>query len=124
MLTVPRHKPQRTQGKQKRALQQINPKPFSESLLMKKNKSALRFIKRLSPFLLSALLLPPFVLYIFIAGVHVFNSMWVEFFVFICAEVYLLFLDFVLWNYYEGKKIARIWAIELICECGLIYFLL
>ena len=123
MLTVPHHKTRETSSKQKRAMQHINPKPFSDFLPAKKNKATPGFIKRLSPFLVSALLLPLLTLYSIIAGVHIFNSIWVVLLAFLFTETYLLFLDFVIWNYYEGKKKLRIWIIELLCEGGLLYFL-
>ena len=124
MLTVPNyHKTRETSSKQRRALQRINPKPLSDSILMKKNNSTFPFIKRLSPFLISALLLPLLTLYILIAGVPIYNSVWIILFAFLFTETYLLFLDFVIWNYYAGKKKTQIWIIELICEGGLFYFL-
>jgi len=44
-------------------------------------------------------------------------------FSFVSAEVNLLFIDFALWNYYEGKKIFRIWLIELFFVFALTLFL-
>jgi len=52
------------------------------------------------------------------------NSLWLQLFLLTGIEVYLLFFDFAIWNYFEGKKIVRIWVVELVCETGLIYFLL
>ena len=123
MLTVPHHKTRKKPGKQKRASQQVNPKPFSDLLLMKKNKAVPGFIKRLSPFLISAILLPPFALYTFVAGVHLFSNMWLQLFVLTGIEVYLLFIDFALWNYFEGKKKLRIWIIEIALEAIVIKLL-
>ena len=121
---MPHYKTREASSKQKRATQHINPRPFSDSLLVKKNKASFRFIKRLSPFLVSALLLPLLTIYSVIAGVHIFNSVWIVLLAFLFIETYLLFLDFVIWNYYEGKKKLHIWIIELLCEGGLLYFLL
>ncbi len=124
MLTVPQyHKTQETTTKQKRATQRTNPKPFSDSLLMKENYASARFLKRLSPFLVSAILLPLLTIYSIIAGVQIFSSIWIVLAAFLFTETYLLFLDFVIWNYYKGKKKMHIWIIELLCEGGLVYFL-
>jgi hypothetical protein len=124
MLTVPHHTTKKTQKKQKKAQPyHIGPKPFSDSYLAKEY-SRFRFTKRLSPFLLSAMLLPFFAMYAMIAGIHIVNNPWLQLFILTGIEVYLLFFDFALWNYFEGKKIARIWVIELVCETTLIYCLL
>ncbi|MEP6845207.1 MAG: hypothetical protein ABI861_04360, partial [Panacibacter sp.] len=101
---MPQHLTREKSSKQKRASQRNDPKPFSDSSVLKKNKATPAFIKRLSPFLVSALLLPLLTTYTIIIGIHLFSSVWIVLAAFLFAETYLLFLDFVIWNYYEGKK--------------------
>lgn len=123
MLTVPQQTTKKPKSKQKAALPDFNPKPFSAYLIKDKKKPQLLF-RRLSPFLISAMLLPALTAYMFFAGIHIFGNAWLQLFLLTGMEVYLLFLDFVLWNYYSGKNIARIWAIELVTESALLYFIL
>lgn len=82
-----------------------------------------RLIKRASPFLLTALFLPVLIVYWFIAEEESIYNNGLLCFSFVSAEVNLLFIDFALWNYYEGKKIFRIWLIELFFVFALTLFL-
>lgn len=59
-----------------------------------------RVVKRLSPFLLVALSLPLLLIYSLVKE----NAGVLEFSLFIFLEINILFIDFALWNYYEGKK--------------------
>jgi hypothetical protein len=122
MLTVPHHTTKQIPKKQRRASSHINPKPFSDSSLAKEYFRS-RFIKRLSPFLLSAMLLPIVAIYALVTGIHIISNAGLQLFAFTAIEVYLLFFDFVLWNYFEGKKILRIWYIELSALLAVIIFI-
>jgi len=124
MLTMQHYTTKKTKEKQKKNLLHSNPKPFSDSSLPKEHARSYNFIKRLSPFLVSAILFPPFALYSLIEGIHLYQSMILQLFIFSFIEVYFLFLDFVLWNYFQGRKVFRIWVIELTCESALLYLML
>jgi hypothetical protein len=63
-------------------------------------------IKRMSPLLSTAVLLPVAFISLFI--VRETSNKLLSCFLFICMEINILFTDFALWNYYEGKKILRI----------------
>ena len=76
----------------------------------KKIHKAFGIFKRLSPFLLVALLMPAAVIYLFV--MKSVNNGLLLCFSFVGLEINILFIDFALWNYYEGKKILRIWLIE------------
>lgn len=122
MLAVPQHTTKQIPKKQKRRSPYTNPKPFSDSSLAKEYRRSL-FLKRISPFLLSAGVFPIFTIYALIAGIHILGNTWLQLFVFTGIEVYLLFFDFVLWNYFEGKKILLIWSIELSVLLAAIFFI-
>jgi len=76
--------------------------------------------RRLSPFLLFALVLLLQFLILILTGKE---EDWLEIWWLLVAIINLLFLDFVLWNYFEGKQKWRIWIIEFIAS-GLIIYLL
>jgi hypothetical protein len=78
----------------------------------KKLIAKLRFTKRLSPFLLTAVFLPVLLIYCFVAEDVSINK-WLLGSSFVFAEVNLFYIDVALWKYYEGKKIFRVWLIEL-----------
>lgn len=103
--------------------QYFNPKPSYDSSLVKKNKTN-SFIKRLSPFLITIILLPLIAIYTVVEDVHFFESMWVQLIVFAFIEFNFLLLDYALWNYFCGKKVARIWLIELSFESLLFYLVI
>jgi len=84
--------------------------PFS--LLVKKPYKQFRFIKRLSPFLLTVLFLPALFTYLFFEEKGTTYNVWALCFSFIFAEINFLVIDFALWNYYKGEKIFRIWLVE------------
>lgn len=122
MLAVPQHTTKQISKKQKRRSSYTNPKPFSDSSLAKEYQRS-PFFKRISPFLLSAIAFPIFTIYALIADIHILSNTWLQLFVFTGIEVYLLFLDFALWNYFEGKKILLIWGIELSVLLAAIFFM-
>ena len=87
----------------------------------KKLYKRLPIIKRTSPFLLAAILLPvAFIL--FLVMHHTSNKLFLCF-SFTCLEINILFIDFALWNYHEGKKILRIWLIEMFLIFLAAYFI-
>ena len=65
--------------------------------------------KRLSPFLLVAVCLPALFTYIICNNK---DDKWFLLFLLVFIEINILLMDFALWNYYEGRKKARIWIIE------------
>ncbi len=79
-------------------------------------------LKRLSPFLLVAFLLPVAVIYLF--ATESINNRLLLCFLLVYLEINILFSDFVLWNYFEGKKILRIWLIETFFVFIAVYFVL
>lgn len=124
MLTVQNYISKKNRNVQRKTLHDNNPKPFPDSSVVRKSTSSYKFLKRLSPFLVTAILLPFLIVYTTVRGIHFYEYILWQIFIFIFLELNMLLFDFALWNYFEGKKIARIWIIELICESALIYFLL
>jgi hypothetical protein len=80
--------------------------------------------KRLSPFLLTVLLLPAFFLYLFFEEKWIGNSVWMLFSSFVFMEINFLYIDFALWNYFKGKKKFCIWLIEAPLVFVSVYFFL
>jgi len=124
MLTVQNYISKKNRTRQRNTLHGNNPKPFSDPSLMKKNASTKTFLKRLSPFLVTVIVFPLLIIYTTVKDVHIFENMLLQVLVFSFIEFNLLLLDFALWNYFGGKKITRIWAIELTTVSAVIYFLL
>lgn len=87
-----------------------------------KRMNNLRLIKRLSPFLLMSILLPFSVLIYLSINEQSFIEKISVTGIFLLTEVNILFLDFALWNYFEGKTKWKIWLIEAIalCFCSLL----
>src|SRR5690349_20174846 len=81
-------------------------------ILPTKKKSNVRFLKRVSPFLLLEVFLLALCPYLIITGKGSVHSVWLLLFLFVFIEVNVMFTDFALWNYFNGKKIIRIWLIE------------
>lgn len=104
--------PQNKQPEKNSLSLRINPKPSSDSPVKKKSLHY-NFVKRLSPFLITVILLPFFTIFTVINNVHLFEKMWLQVIVFCIIEFNLLLLDYALWNYFCGKKVVRIWMIEL-----------
>jgi len=92
-------------------LLQQQPGNISTSLPLKKLPLKLRILKRLSPFLLTALFLPVLFIYGFVAGEGI--SKWLLCSLFVVAEINLFYIDVLVWKYFVGKKIFLIWAIEI-----------
>jgi hypothetical protein len=95
-------------------------------ILKKKRKSGMRlgFLKRISPFLLLEFFLAVLFPYMMITGRGSIRNEWLLLFLFIFIEVNVLFTDFALWNFFKGKKILRIWLIEVPLTFLVIHFLL
>ncbi len=91
---------------------------------VKKRYTQFQFIKRLSPFLISLLLLPAFFVYLFFEEKGIGNNVWVLVSLFVFTEINFLYIDFALWNYFKGKKIFRIWLIEALLVFVTVYFFL
>jgi len=62
--------------------------------------------------LLTALFIPAIFTYLFFKGNEITHKGWLLCFLFLFAEINLLFIDFGLWDYYKGKRVFRIWMIE------------
>lgn len=123
MLTKQNYTTPKRKRVPKKDLQKVSPKPSSDSSLMKKNATN-NFVKRLSPFLITVILLPFIAVYAVMENVHFFEHMWLQLIVFGFIEFNLLLLDYALWNYFNGKKVAGIWVIELMFESLLFYCIL
>jgi hypothetical protein len=90
----------------------------------KKSGGRLLFLKRVSPFLMLEFFLLVLFPYMIITGEGLIHNKWLLLFLFVFIEVNVLFTDFVLWNYFKGKKIIRIWLIELPLTFLIIHFLI
>jgi len=88
----------------------------------KKVNKRSHIIKRTSPLLLGALLLPVALISLLMKDGT--SNKLLLCFLFICMEINILFIDFALWNYYEGKKILRIWLIEIFPVFVAAYFIM
>ena len=80
-------------------LTQQTQESISTSLPVKKLSLKLRLLKRLSPFLLTALFLPVPCIYWLIAGEGI--SEWLLCALFVITEINLFYIDIVLWKYFE-----------------------
>lgn len=114
MLTIPEHN-YGFNGGNKKHTAVFNPKSFYRfengwRLQLKK------CLHRLSPFLIVALLLPFASIASYVYGIQLFSSLLLQTLFIILLESYLLFIDFMLWNYFEGKLRLRIWLIEFVLE--------
>jgi hypothetical protein len=98
----------------------------SSEISMKKKSAAKRhrLLKRISPFLILGFFLVGLFPYMFITGTGSIHSVWLLLFAFIFLEVNILYADFALWNYFEGKKIFKIWMIEVPLTFLIIHFLI
>jgi hypothetical protein len=81
-----------------------------------------RLLKRLSPFLLLAVLLTLWFVYTMIMGNEAIPNKWALLSLFAIALVNILFIDFALWRYFEHKKVLKIWLIEIVFSFPIIYF--
>jgi hypothetical protein len=88
-----------------------------------KNVKRKRLLKRVSPFLLLAVLLTLWFPYVLITGDGMIENRWVLFAVFVITLVNILFIDHALWKYFERKKAFTIWIIEIIFSLLIMYFL-
>ena len=86
-----------------------------------KTQTTKRLIKRLSPFLITAFYLPFLFLYSLIKNDE---DKWLLLLLLVFTEVNILFMDFALWNYYEGKKKLAIWLIETFVLTGALFLML
>ncbi len=90
----------------------------------KKSNLGRQLLKRISPFLLLDFFLAGLFPYMMITGRGFTHNEWLLVFLFIFIEVNVLFIDFALWNYFEGKKIFRIWLMEIPLTFLIIHFLI
>jgi hypothetical protein len=81
-------------------------------------------LKRISPFLLLVLFLVVLFPYMMITGEGAIRSEWLLIFLFPFTIANLLLTDFAIWNYFRGKKIGRIWLIELTLSVLIIHMLI
>jgi hypothetical protein len=87
----------------------------------KKLPVKLRILKRLSPFLLTALFLPVLFAYWLTAGEGI--SKWLLCSLFVVTEINLFYIDVVLWKYFKGEKIFLIWIMEMFLVLVTAYFI-
>lgn len=98
---------------------------IQETLPAKKKSSVqLRHLKRVSPFLMLEIFLLTLFPYMMITGEGSIHNKWLLLFLFVFIEVNVLFTDFALWNYFSGKKIIRIWLIEVPLTFLILHFLM
>lgn len=72
-----------------------------------------RLIKRVSPLLVFALVLPAFFVYQLFIITTTIHNLSLQLLLFIFLEANVVFADFMLWNYFRGRKKFRIWLIEI-----------
>src|SRR5437868_3985871 len=84
-------------------LLQQKPGSISTGLPVKNLSLKLRILKRLSPFLLTAIFLPVLFVYWISAGAGINN--WLLCSLFIVTEINLFYIDMVLWKYFDGNRI-------------------
>lgn len=98
----------------------LQPSPFSISKnhpvfieTTSPNKPQNKFpLKRVSPFLLLGFFLMGLFPYMFITGEGAIHNTLLLLVAFLFLEINLVVFDFAIWNYFEGKRIFRIWLIE------------
>jgi hypothetical protein len=90
-------------------LQQLN-LPAQDFSGGKKIPVKFKPIKRVTPFLLFEFILPVILIYLISTGKEV--NILFQLGLFLFLEINIMFLDFAVWNYFEGKKQTRIWLIE------------
>ncbi|HXL58440.1 MAG TPA: hypothetical protein VN958_19390 [Chitinophagaceae bacterium] len=96
----------------------------SLTVLQEKKRSViLRVIKRLTPFLFATFFLPLFFVYRIIAEEENIHTKLLLCFLFVVVEVNLLYSDFALRNYFNRKKLFRVWLIELFFVFAVTLFL-
>jgi hypothetical protein len=81
----------------------------------KERRRKFDYLKRLSPFFMLAIILPFSLLWLTITTDYLAINKFAIGSLLLFAEINLLFTDFVLWNYFEGKRRLIIWIIELCC---------
>ena len=81
-------------------------------------------LKRISPFLILGFFLVGLLPYMFLTGNGTIHNTFLLLFVFLFLEINVLYADFALWNFFEGKKIFRIWLIEVPLALLIVYFLI
>ena len=97
---------------------------FTASNKKNKTRNIFYFLRRLSPFLLLGFFLMGLFPYMFITGTGSIRNPLLLIFAFIFLEVNILYIDFVLWYYFKGKKIYRIWLIEIPLTLLVLYLLM
>lgn len=80
-------------------------------------------MKRISPFLALAIFLTIFLVYTTVSGHFLFSSIWLSTFAFLAVIVNLVFFDFILKKYYQGKNPGRIMVMETIAGFVVLYFM-
>lgn len=89
-----------------------------------KKGSRLQVMKRISPFLILGFFLVGLFPYMLITGEGAVHSTLLLIFLFIFLETNVLFADFALWNFFGGKKVLKIWLIEIPITFLIVHFLL
>ena len=86
-------------------------------------KMAVKFklIKRLTPFLLFEFILPVIFIYLISTGKEVNVLLQLVFLLFL--EINVMVFDFAFWNYFEGKRLTRIWLLEAPLVFLIIFFI-
>ena len=81
------------------------------SLIKKPGKKVLD-VKRTSPFLVLSIISPLLLLVVLVAEEKSLSDKFLMVGLYVVAEVNLLFIDFALWNYFEGRRKLIIWIVE------------
>jgi hypothetical protein len=97
---------------------------FSSSVETKNKKKKSLSLKRISPFFILGFFLVGLFPYMFLTGSGTIHNPFLLLFAFLFFEINVLYADFALWNYFEGKKIFRIWLIEVPLALLIVYFLI
>jgi uncharacterized membrane protein len=85
----------------------------------------IRIIARVSsPLIIMILFLMFLFPYMITTGTGNIESTWVKILLFPFSVINLLLADFVLWNWFEGKNVAKIWLIELSIAFTVLYMLI
>ena len=98
--------------------------PASNFQLEKESVKKSSFLKRATPFLILEIFLVGFFPYMFLTGKVILQSVLLTALLFPFTIINLLLLDFAFCNYFEGKKIFRIWFIESFLSFALVYLLI
>ena len=111
---TPPAKPGNSQKKRRSHFLNVPDSIKEDHLYIKKRVANMeKIFQRISPFLILVVGLPILLLYFHLTDTGAIQNGWLSAFMFLFLASNMLLSDFALWNYFRGKKIARIWLIEL-----------